>query len=96
MHVSRALLLTAVLIAAVLSFVSIASFGHLSDVIERKKMYMIGAAVTGVFGFIYFGVLGNGSAAIIFLAISLLLIPHDMMYGPQAALIAESFTGRFR
>jgi MFS family permease len=24
------------------------------------------------------------------------VIPHDMMYGPQAALIAESFTGRLR
>ena len=32
----------------------------------------------------------------IFLAIMLSLIPHDMMYGPQAALIAESFTGRLR
>ena len=27
---------------------------------------------------------------------SLSLIPHDIMYGPQAALIAESFTGRLR
>ena len=26
-----------------------------------------------------------------FLAIVLSLIPHDMQYGPQAALIAESF-----
>jgi hypothetical protein len=24
------------------------------------------------------------------------MIPHDMMYGPQAALIAESFPGRLR
>ena len=24
------------------------------------------------------------------------LVPHDMLYGPQAALIAESFTGRLR
>jgi hypothetical protein len=24
------------------------------------------------------------------------MVPHDMMYGPQAALIAESFTGRLR
>ena len=24
------------------------------------------------------------------------LVPHDMMYGPQAALIAESFTGQLR
>jgi MFS family permease len=46
LQVSRTLLLTAVLTASVLSFVSIPSFGHLSDVIGRKKMYMIGAAVT--------------------------------------------------
>ena len=31
-----------------------------------------------------------------FLAIVLSLIPHDMMYGPQAALIAEAFTPRLR
>jgi hypothetical protein len=29
-------------------------------------------------------------------AIVLSLIPHDLMYGPQAALIAECFTGRLR
>src|SRR5262249_62359475 len=29
-------------------------------------------------------------------AIMVSLIPHDMMYGPQAALIAECFTGRLR
>ena len=28
--------------------------------------------------------------------IVLSLIPHDMMYGPQAALIAEAFTPRLR
>jgi hypothetical protein len=33
---------------------------------------------------------------VIFLAVILSLIPHDMQYGPQAALIAESFTGRLR
>ncbi|TMJ53411.1 MAG: MHS family MFS transporter [Alphaproteobacteria bacterium] len=96
LHVSRDFLLTAVLAASVLSFVSIPLFGHLSDRIGRKNMYMIGAAVTGVFGFIYFGMLDTGSMPIIFLAIILSLIPHDMMYGPQAALIAESFTGRLR
>ena len=34
--------------------------------------------------------------ALIFLAVALSLVPHDMMYGPQAALIAESFTARLR
>ena len=83
-------------VVSVLSFVSIPVFGHLSDKIGRKNMYMLGAAATGVFGFIYFGMLGTGSKPVIFFAIILSLIPHDMMYGPQAALIAESFTGRLR
>jgi metabolite-proton symporter len=96
LHVSRDFLLTAVLAAAVLSFFSIPFFGHLSDRIGRKNMYMIGAIATGVFGFIYFGMLATGSLPVIFLAIILSLVPHDMMYGPQAALIAESFTGRLR
>ncbi|MCK1712970.1 MULTISPECIES: MFS transporter [unclassified Bradyrhizobium] len=96
LHVSRDFLLTAVLSASVLSFVSIPVFGHLSDRIGRKNMYLIGAVVTGVFGFIYFRMLDTGSHPIIFFAIILSLIPHDMMYGPQAALIAESFTGRLR
>ncbi|MDE1933910.1 MFS transporter [Bradyrhizobium sp.] len=96
LHVSRDFLLSAVLAASVVSFVSIPVFGHVSDRIGRKNMYMIGALVTGIFGFIYFAMLKTGSEPIIFLAIILSLIPHDMLYGPQAALIAESFTGRLR
>src|SRR3954470_3505668 len=94
--IPRDFLLVAVLTASIVSFVSIPLFGHISDRIGRKKMYMIGAAVCGVFGFIYFGLLNTGSLALIFLAIVLSLIPHDMMYGPQAALIAESFSGKLR
>ncbi|MBU6464028.1 MAG: MHS family MFS transporter [Bradyrhizobium sp.] len=96
LHVSRNFLLTSVLAASVLSFISIPVFGHLSDQIGRKNMYMIGAVATGVFGFIYFAMLNTGSEAVIFVAVFLSLVPHDMMYGPQAALIAESFTGRLR
>ena len=96
LHVSRDFLLVAVLTASVVSFFSIPFFGHLSDRIGRKNMYMRGAAVTGVFGFVYFGMINTGMATVIFLAIVLSLVPHDMMYGPQAALIAESFTGRLR
>ncbi|UPJ70838.1 MFS transporter [Bradyrhizobium sp. 187] len=96
LHVSRDFLLTAVLSASVLSFVSIPLCGHISDQIGRKNMYMLGAAVTGIFGFVYFAMLNTGSLTIIFLAVILSLIPHDMQYGPQAALIAESFTGRLR
>jgi metabolite-proton symporter len=96
LKVSRDFLLVAVLSASVLSFVSIPLFGHISDRIGRKTMYMIGAVTVGVFGFVYFAMLNTGSLPVIFAAIVLSLVPHDMMYGPQAALIAESFTGKLR
>jgi len=96
LKLSRDFVLAAVLVASLVSFVTIPLSGHISDVIGRRKMYLIGAAVTGVFGFIYFGMLDTASATVVFIAIVLSLIPHDMMYGPQAALIAEAFTPRLR
>jgi MFS family permease len=94
--VTRDLLLTAVLAAAVLEFVTIPLFGHISDLIGRRRMYMIGAAAVGVFGFLFFFMVNTRNPVWIFAAIVLSLVPHGMMYGPQAALIAESFTGRLR
>jgi MFS family permease len=93
---SRDFILTAVLVASCVSFISIPLSGHISDRIGRRKMYMIGAATVGVFGFLYFGMIDTAIPALVFLAIVLSLIPHDMQYGPQAALIAEAFTPRLR
>jgi metabolite-proton symporter len=92
----RDFLLVAVLAASVVSFFFIPIFGHLSDRFGRKRVYMLGAALTGIYGFAYFGLLDTRSGVLVVLAIVLSLVPHDMMYGPQAALIAESFAGRVR
>ncbi|MFL6799651.1 MAG: MFS transporter [Xanthobacteraceae bacterium] len=96
LHMSRDLILTAVLAAACVSFVTIPLSGHISDRIGRRKMYLIGAAVTGLFGFVYFAMVDTTIPWVVFVAIVLSLIPHDMQYGPQAALIAEAFTPRLR
>src|SRR4051812_25088006 len=50
LHNSREFILVAVLAASALSFFTIPLAGHLSDLIGRRKMYLIGVAVTGVFG----------------------------------------------
>ena len=96
LKVSREMLLIAVLCASVVSFFTIPFAGHLSDRFGRRRVYIIGAVMTGVFGWIWFGLLNTLAPVAIFVAIILSLIPHDTMYGPQAALIAESFTGRLR
>ena len=96
LHVPRNLLLTAVLTAAGLAFIAIPFFGHLSDRIGRKRMYLIGLVTIAIYGFAYFALLDTGDRVLIFLAIAVSLVPHSMLYGPQAALIAELFTGRLR
>jgi metabolite-proton symporter len=92
----RNLILMAVLAASVVSFFTIPLFGHLSDRIGRRRMYLIGAVATGAFGFVYFGMLDTAVPVLVFIAIAVSLIAHDMQYGPQAALIAEAFTPRLR
>ncbi len=96
LHLDRNFILMAVLGAATLSFVSIPFFGHLSDRLGRKRIYMFGAALTGFYGFVYFRLLDTRMPYLVVIAIVLSLVPHDVMYGPQAALIAESFPGRLR
>jgi MFS family permease len=92
----RNFILTAVMVAAVVSFVTIPLAGHISDLIGRRKTYLIGVVSTGLFGFLYFGMVDTVIPSAVFIAIVLSLIPHDIQYGPQAALIAESFTPRLR
>jgi MFS family permease len=92
----RDLILGAVMVAALVSFFTIPFAGHLSDRIGRKTMYLIGVVVMGVFGFIYFAMVDTTNPVLVFIAIVLSLVPHDLQYGPQAALIAEAFTPRLR
>src|SRR6184192_2654416 len=86
----------AVSVAGLISFISIPLFGHLSDRIGRKNIYMAGIVVMAFWGFVHFGLYATAIPLVVFIVIALSLIPHDMQYGPQASLIAESFTGRLR
>ncbi|WP_433293455.1 MFS transporter [Pseudonocardia sp. CA-142604] len=96
LQLSRTGLLNDTLIAAAVGFVSVPLFGHLSDLIGRRMMYGIGIVCTAAFAFPYFGLLNTRVAGLVLLAIVVSLIFHDMQYGPQAALIAESFGPNIR
>ena len=96
LHSSREFLLLGVLCATATSAITQPVSGAISDRIGRKKMYMIGTVAMGIWGFVYFALLNTMVPGWIFFAIAVSLIPHDMMYGPQAALIAECFSPRLR
>jgi metabolite-proton symporter len=95
-HYSKTFVLTAVLVGAAIELAAIPYFSHLSDSIGRKRVYFAGAVIAGLFAFPYFAVLTYGGQLLIFLAVVLSMIIHAMMYGPQAALIGESFPTHLR
>ncbi|RBM17276.1 MFS transporter [Prauserella sp. PE36] len=93
---SQSVALTGVLISSGLSLVSLLFFGWLSDRYGRKRVYLAGAVVSLLFSFPFFWMLDTRSAAVIWLAMVIGMIGHDMMYGPQAAYFSELFDARVR
>ena len=93
---TRNFVLMAVLCQAVLGFIFVVVFGALSDVVGRKRMYIFASISVGIFGFIYYAMLDTKDPVLMFVAIAISLLPTVACYGPEAALIAESFTPRLR
>jgi MFS family permease len=96
LQASRDFLLTGVLAAALVALAWVPIAGHLSDRVGRKRMYIVAATISGLFGFLYFTLLDTRSPTLMFFAIAVSFLPIMNMYGPQAALIAESFAPRLR
>ncbi|TDD41626.1 MFS transporter [Saccharopolyspora elongata] len=96
LEMPRGELLNATLVAAAVGLISVPLFGHLSDRFGRRLIYGIGIVCTGLYAFPYFALLDTRSSGLVLLAIVVSLIVHDVMYGPQAALIAESFGTNIR
>jgi len=96
LHFAKGDIVTAVLLAAAASMITIPLWGHVSDRIGRRRITAIGCLLMIGWPFLYFHLLALGSLAIAFVAIVVALPIHDLQYGPQAAVIAESFPARLR
>lgn len=94
--VSRTLALIALSIGGACNAVTIPIFGGLSDRYGRRVVYGAGVLCALVLAFAFFPLLDTGSPVAITFAIAAALVVHAMMYGPQAAFIAEQFPTRVR
>ncbi len=93
---SNGLILSLVMVQALLSMIVIPWFGHLSDRLGRWRMTAFGCVVMLFWPFVYFQMLDSGSLLLVAAGIILALPIHDIQFGPQAALIAETFPSRMR
>jgi metabolite-proton symporter len=94
--IGKSTALNAVLIGSAVHFVTIPMWGALSDRIGRRPVYLAGAAGIGLWIFAFFPLVDTGNFAAITLAVTVALLFHGMMYGPQAAFFSELFGTRMR
>lgn len=93
---SRTLALIALSLGGACNALAIPFFGGLSDRLGRRVVYGTGVALALVLILAYFPLLDKKSPVLIALAVVAALVIHAMMYGPQAAFIAEQFPTRVR
>ncbi|MCP9209845.1 MFS transporter [Streptomyces sp. NEAU-Y11] len=93
---SRGSALTAVLIGSSLQIVLIPLAGALSDRINRRLLYGGSAVAAGIWPFLFFPMVADGSWGLLTLGVIGGLVIHSLMYGPQAAFVAEQFSPRLR
>lgn len=96
LDLDKSFALNAVLIAAAVHFCAIPLWGALSDRIGRKPVYLLGAVGVGVWGFVFIAMVNTKSFGLAVLAVTIGLILHGAMYGPQASFFTELFGTRVR
>ncbi|HVV08420.1 MFS transporter [Amycolatopsis sp.] len=94
---SRNAILWCAMIAGLTQVVTMPFFGGLTDRLgSRRKLYLTGTVLMGLFAFPLFWLVDTGSVPLVFLGLLIAFTIHATMYGPQAALYAEMFPADVR
>lgn len=96
LELPRSLLIDAVLIAAVAHLVATPCFGALSDRVGRRPVYLGGTIFLAFYAFPFFALMETRNPVWVIAGITLGMIGHAAMYGPQAAFFSELFGTRVR
>ncbi|MFI6325326.1 MFS transporter [Nonomuraea sp. NPDC050556] len=88
---SKSFVLNCLIVASVAHLITIPMWGALSDRVGRKPVYLFGAAGVGLWAFAFFPLVDSGSPVNVTIAVTVGLVLHGAMYGPQAAFFTELF-----
>jgi MFS family permease len=89
-------MLAAVLIATLLATPALFVGGGVSDRLGRRRVYMLGLCMQGIWAFALFPLIDTRSFVAITVAICVGQVSNSVTYGPLAALFAELFETRVR
>jgi MFS transporter, MHS family, shikimate and dehydroshikimate transport protein len=93
----RSAVLNGVLLAAATELFTIPAFGWLSDRYGRKAMFIVGCLFSIAFAFPMFWLFQTHNPAVIAITIALAVsFGQGIMFGPEAAWVAELFPARLR
>lgn len=83
--------LVAILVGSAFQLAAIPLAGALSDRVNRRLLYGIAAVGAVVWSAIFFILIEGGSYPLTIVGITIGLLFHSFMYGPQAAFVTEQF-----
>jgi MHS family shikimate/dehydroshikimate transporter-like MFS transporter len=93
----KSVVLNGILLGACLQLVFVPLFGALSDRFGRRKLFVAGCALVIVSAFPLFALLDTRNPTVVVATIAFAIgFVHAIMFGPEAAWIAELFPARLR
>jgi MFS family permease len=96
LHLPRGTMLGAVLVANVMVIPILFLAGSLSDRYGRRRLFMAGVALMGIWSFVLFPLIDTRSFVWITTAVLIGSCFNSLTYGPMAAMFAELFSTRVR
>ena len=93
----RSLVLGAIALGAAVELITIPLFGHLSDRVGRRPIYLLGCVAAICLSFPIFWALATRDPLMVILAFVVgMSVGHGIMYGVQASFLSEMFPSNLR
>ena len=96
LHLSRETAIDVAILSGLAGVACPPLFGYLSDRAGRRRVFLLGAIAMAAWAVPYFALLDTRQFGLVLLAATVGQVIAAAMAGPEAAFIAEAFTGRLR